>query len=195
VEVTEAVIGEKGVQGTVILTTIGKATIARVTVNSATIGTAFRLEGLNEDEDINTFGKTVQFDATGKTEANFELLNGAGTVEGTFTVDLAEGSFNEEVTEAVIGEKSIQGTVALTTIGKAAIARVTVNSATIGTAFRLEGLNEDEDIEAFGKTVQFDATGKTEANFELLNSTGIVVGTFTVDLAEGSFNVIVSIVK
>ncbi len=169
--------------GNIKVITIGVQDVARITLASASTGTSFRSVDTNETAKI---GEYLQIVATGKSKADFELLDAAGIVVGKFTVDLKTGDFLVAVTAVEAPAKSVTGEVKLTTIGLQDVARIIVSAASEGKSFRSVATNETADI---GGYLQIVATGKTETAFELLDEAGIVVGTFTVDLIAGSFQI------
>jgi len=81
--------------GTVVLTTVGATKIAKITVTAAEGATQFRAEGGTSVKAVGASLNVVVGDATSVT---IELLDAAGDVVGTITVDVtANGSFTEEI--------------------------------------------------------------------------------------------------
>jgi len=185
VAITVVELPARSATGTIQMTTIGVNQVARITVSAADVGVSFRVVG---EDKIVTIGQIAQMVATGKTETGIELLNAAGEVVGKFTIDLTKDSFQAAIEEVAAVEKKATGSVLLTTIGVNQVARITVNTADVGTSFREAG---KEKVFTFGQTAQIVATGKTKADIELLDAAGAVVGTIEVALTLGDFSVTV----
>lgn len=172
----------KKAAGQVQITNIGSAKIVRIYVNSADLGTQFSYNGTTK-----VFGEYVQFTATTDlTSVKLDLLNAAEQKVGTLTVSLNNGTFETEVTLIEASVSMAEGSVQLTSLGTLTLARVSVNSADVGTQFSYNGITK-----ALGETLQLTATGLTSVELKILQADGSEVGTITVPLTDGEFQVTV----
>lgn len=84
-----------------------------------------------------------------------------------------------------INTKMASGKVEVASIGSAKVARIYIDSSEIGSQFRLP----DGVATSFANYVQIDSTSIQTTLVELLDSTGNVLGTISVSLTAGSFDV------
>jgi len=104
---------------------------------------------------------------------NIEYMQADGTV-------VTYANFDDQ---EPVPQKKATGEVQITQIGSTTIARIYIYSADVGTAFR----SADGSTLQFGEYTQFTATGMEEADIEILDASGNVVGVVTVPLTDGHF--------
>lgn len=190
VKITVKVVkAELSAEGIVEIATIGATKVARVTLTKASIGKSFRSVDTGETADI---GGRLQLLATNKTKADFELLDASGMVVGTFSIEFIAGGFIAPVTAVEAPARTASGDIAIATIGATKVARVKVTECNSGVSFRSVVTKEIAEI---GKHLQIIATNADTAEFEVLDASNAVVGTFTVNIAAGSFTVPVNAVE
>lgn len=98
--------------------------------------------------------------------------------------------YEDFYTETPTESAKAQGQVQIATIGSATIVRLTVTNSEVGTKFRVK---DDDTISEIGTQNQFNATSET-VEIELLDDNDEVVGTISVVLSNGSFDVPIELV-
>lgn len=155
-------------------------TFKNISVNSSTVGSKFKVEGSSL---IKAFGEKITINTSGTT-AVVSILDTNGNILGTMTVDVGSDitksfSFKAQKPDAANASANITVDVAE---AMPTFKNITVNSSTVGNKFKVEGSTL---IKAFDEKITIITSGTT-AVVSILDASGNVLGTITVDVNSDS---------